>query len=102
MYFLNFLLFTQQSAVNETATICVVLILSESHQLPPRSKFVKEEGQESRRLVNTFKLSKERQQTVNPHYIPRLFTISRCNQRCSLDCGRMQMTPFLHYNHDTT
>ena len=45
-----------------TATICVVsavLILSESHQLPTRSKFVKEEGQESRRLVNTFKLSKD-------------------------------------------
>ena len=44
----------------------------------------------------------ERQQTVNPHYIPRLFTLSCCYQRCSLDSDRMQMTHFLFYNHDVT
>ena len=88
MYFLNLLLFPQPSAVNETAAICVVSVVSilpESRQLPLRNEFVKEEWQESRRTVNTIKLSKERQQTVNPHYIPRLFTLSRCHQRCSLD-----------------
>ena len=47
-------------------------------------------------------LSEERQQTVNPRYILRLFTLSRCHQRCSLDCDRMQMTRFSFYDHDAT
>ena len=61
-----------------------VSILSESLQLPPTN------------------VSKERQQTVNPHYIPRLFTLSRCHQRCLLDRDRMQMTRFSFYDHDAT
>ena len=36
------------------------------------------------------------------HYIPRLFTLSCCHQRCSLDCDRMQMTHFSFYDHDAT
>ena len=42
--------------------------------------------------------------TVNPHYIPRLFTLSRCHKRCSLDrdSDRMQMTHFSFYDHDAT
>ena len=54
------------------------------------------------RRNNTFSLSKERQQRVNPHYIPRLFTQSRCHQRCSLDHDRMQITRFSLYDHDAT
>ena len=54
------------------------------------------------RRNNTFSLSKERQQRVNPHYIPRLFTQSRCHQRCSLDRDRMQITRFSLYDHDAT
>ena len=47
-------------------------------------------------------LSKERQQTVNPHYIPRLFTISCYHLRCSLDRDRMLMTRFSFYDYDAT
>ena len=46
------------------------------------------------RRNNTFSLSKERQQRVNPRYIPRLFKQSRCHQRCLLDRDRMQITRF--------
>ena len=42
------------------------------------------------------------QQTVNPRYITRLFTLSCCHQRCSLDRYRMQMTHFSFYDHDAT
>ena len=87
MYFLNLLLFTQPSAVNETATICVVsavFILSESHQLPLRSKFVKEEGQESRRLVNTFKLSKDSTFIYDSSLQPKMFTRPRQDANDSL------------------
>ena len=54
------------------------------------------------RRNNTFSLSKERQQRVNPHYNPRLFTQSHCHQRCSLDRHRIQMTRFSFYDHDAT
>ena len=47
-------------------------------------------------------LSKERQQTVNPHYITRLFMLFCCYQRCSLDRDRMPMTRFSFYDHDAT
>ena len=42
--------------------------------------------------------------TVNPHYIPRLFTLSRCHKRRSLDrdSDRMQMTHFSFNDHDAT
>ena len=65
-------LFTQPLAVSVTAAICedsqashfrfclnLVSCLLRNHS--------------SRRLVNTLKLSEERQQTVNPHYIPLKF-----------------------------
>ena len=39
MYFLNLLLFTQPSAVNVTAAICVIYL----RQLHPKSEFVTEE-----------------------------------------------------------
>ena len=54
------------------------------------------------RRNNTFSLSKERQQRVNPRYIPRLFTQTRCHQRCSLDRDRMQINRFSLYDHDAT
>ena len=37
-----------------------------------------------------------------PIYIPRLFTLSCCHQRYSLDRGRMQMTRFWFYDHNAT
>ena len=43
--------------------------------MPPKSEFVAEESQEPRRPVNTFYLSNERQQTVNPSYFSRIFTL---------------------------
>ena len=40
--------------------------------------------------------------SVNSLYIPRLFTLSCCYQRCSLDRDRIQMTHFSFYDHDAT
>ena len=54
------------------------------------------------RRNNTFSLSKEWQQRVNPRYIPRLFTQTHCHQRCSLDRDRMQINRFSLYDHDAT
>ena len=56
----------------------------------------------SRRLVNTLKLSEERQQTVNPHYIPLKFPQPRCHQRCSLYRDKIQMTHYLCYDRNET
>ena len=36
------------------------------------------------------------------HYIPLIFTLPCCHQRCSLDCDRMQTTQSLYYDHDAT